>query len=71
MTQFDLFPVNISFICPQIISQNQRYPYVLQISDTFCGILEFYKFQKFMSVDVNDKRKLQIMSNTITYQQIA
>ena len=49
------------------ISQNQRYP-VLQISNTFCATLQYYKFQKIMSVDMNDIRKLKTMNNTITYQ---
>ena len=57
-----------SFLCPLKISQNQRYPDILQISNTFCVTLQYYKFQKFMSVDVNDRRKLQTMNNKITYQ---
>ena len=47
--------------------KNQRYRDVLQISNTFCGTLVCYKFQKFMNLDVHDKRKLQTMNNTITY----
>ena len=47
-----------------------RLPDVLQTSNIFCGALGCYKFQKFMSVDVNDKRKLQIMNNTSTYHKL-
>ena len=61
-------PSQCFILCPLKILQNQRYSDVLQISNLFYATLQYYKFQKIMSVDINDKRKLQAMNNTITYQ---